>query len=582
VRFIQREIIFKIFTFVSISFFVIFSINIYENTQQEQEKISIITKIFNETLHTFEDNLAMINEDFNNILNDYFNMLRTEDELKTPPKTFKNYIYSINYYKTTKKGYIIDSNIEDLKGNYYKNNFIFNSGDLFFDESLISDFVLDFKNNNLKKFFITKNENYFIILELIISENFINNIFQRISTSLISDSADIKFSNLYIIDSDKNIKMIQSDNNLNNEPTDFISTIIDDIFHTKDDHITYNNFYNRKLYYIYKLKDTGFKPIRYVLEISVDNIYTLKNILFSIVFFIVFMIVFFGFIKAINKKSKILLVSPLEKIISNYNQFDINNPEKSALLSIKDMYKIEEINILKNKTLNFQISLKNYFKDLKESYDELENAYGTIEEKNQELRKAYLNFAHKLSIIAEGHDENTGQHVYRVGEISALIADKLGMDKGFVEDIKKFAPLHDIGKIFVPTEIINKKGSLTENEWKIMKNHTISAKELLDEEFFHMAQNIALYHHEKWDGSGYPYGIKGDNIPLEAQIVQLADIFDALRSPRSYKKGFSLQETYKIIVKGDDRVKPEHFNPIILEVFKENYEEIDYIFKKLS
>jgi HD-GYP domain-containing protein (c-di-GMP phosphodiesterase class II) len=97
-----------------------------------------------------------------------------------------------------------------------------------------------------------------------------------------------------------------------------------------------------------------------------------------------------------------------------------------------------------------------------------------------------------------------------------------------------------------------------------------------------MAKNIALYHHEKHDGTGYPFGLKGEDIPLEAQIVQLADIFDALRSERTYKKSFSLEKTYEIITNGDGRVEKSHFSPEVLKIFEKYYKEIDKIFLSLQ
>ena len=115
-----------------------------------------------------------------------------------------------------------------------------------------------------------------------------------------------------------------------------------------------------------------------------------------------------------------------------------------------------------------------------------------------------------------------------------------------------------------------------------MKKHTTLSEQLLDDEYFNMAKNIALYHHERNDGTGYPFGLKGEKIPLEAKIVQIVDIFDALRSERTYKKGFSLEKTYEIIMKGDGRVEKNHFSLEILEIFEKYYKEINEIFLSLQ
>ncbi|UYP00396.1 HD domain-containing protein [Oceanotoga sp. DSM 15011] len=197
-------------------------------------------------------------------------------------------------------------------------------------------------------------------------------------------------------------------------------------------------------------------------------------------------------------------------------------------------------------------------------------------------KKAYYNFSTKLANIAESYDEITGKHIYRVGLISAFIAEKLNKDKKYIEDIKIFAPLHDIGKIFIPHDILDKNGALNDKEWEIMKKHTLLSETLLDDEYFEMARQIALYHHEKYDGKGYPFGIHGKDIPLCAQIVNIADIYDALRSKRPYKEPFTHEKSLKIIQFGDKRISPTNFNPEILETFIKYNNLIKEIYDKHS
>ncbi|GAB6189673.1 hypothetical protein JCM30566_14140 [Marinitoga arctica] len=195
----------------------------------------------------------------------------------------------------------------------------------------------------------------------------------------------------------------------------------------------------------------------------------------------------------------------------------------------------------------------------------------------------YFRFAEKLASIAEGHDDITGKHIYRVGEISTFLAKKMNFDERFIEKIRKFAPLHDIGKVYVPYDILNKEGKLTKEEFEIMKTHTIYARNLFeDDKYFDMALNIALYHHENCDGSGYPYGLKCEQIPIEAAIVKIADIYDALRAKRSYKEAFSHEESVKIILNGDDRVKPIYFRKDVLETFKKYHNEINIIWNEIN
>jgi len=196
-------------------------------------------------------------------------------------------------------------------------------------------------------------------------------------------------------------------------------------------------------------------------------------------------------------------------------------------------------------------------------------------------RNAYFKFAKKLSTVAEEFDDETGEHIHRVGELSAFIAEKLGMTQSYIKDIREFAPLHDIGKIFIPKEILKKPGKLSPNEWKIVKKHTSFSYKLLGEdEYFKMALNISLYHHEKYRGGGYPFNVEGDKIPLEAQIVSIVDVYDALRSKRAYKPSFTHEKALNIILNGDKRTKPEDFNPKVLEVFKNYSDEIKELYDK--
>lgn len=220
--------------------------------------------------------------------------------------------------------------------------------------------------------------------------------------------------------------------------------------------------------------------------------------------------------------------------------------------------------------------------ELEATNEELEKAYNDIAKKSEEFKSLLLNISERLAIIAEGYDEDTGQHIYRVKLLSGFIAEKLGLDEEQVEQIKMFSSLHDIGKIFVPKEILQKPGKLTSEEWDIMRQHTIFAKRILDVPGFESALSIALYHHENYDGTGYPFGLKEKEIPIDAHIVKLVDVYDALRSSRPYKKGFTHEETLKIILEGDGRTSPEHFAPELLEVLKTYSEDIRMLWESIK
>ena len=188
-----------------------------------------------------------------------------------------------------------------------------------------------------------------------------------------------------------------------------------------------------------------------------------------------------------------------------------------------------------------------------------------------------------LARAAEASDDMTGQHIRRVNEYSKFIAKKLRMGTKFTKEISNTAQMHDVGKIYVDNQILQKRGKLTDREFREMELHTVYGERIIGQsEYLQMAAEIALNHHEKMDGTGYPHGVKGDQIPLSARIVMMADIYDALRSERSYKPGFTHDQTSEIIIVGDGRVEPHHFDPEVWRVFKDNHEEFNRIFNRLN
>ena len=202
-----------------------------------------------------------------------------------------------------------------------------------------------------------------------------------------------------------------------------------------------------------------------------------------------------------------------------------------------------------------------------------------------DVQEAYEEALEALAIAAEYKDPETGNHIRRVSEYAKLIATKLGLDPDKVDQIGLAAPLHDVGKIGTPETILLKKGKLTNPEFEHMKHHSADGHRILSGSRFPVmktAAEIAYGHHERWDGSGYPRGIHGLEIPTEARITAVGDVYDALRSVRPYKEQFGHDKAMAIMLEGDGRTEPNHFDPDVLDVLRQNDGLFGQIFDKES
>lgn len=190
-----------------------------------------------------------------------------------------------------------------------------------------------------------------------------------------------------------------------------------------------------------------------------------------------------------------------------------------------------------------------------------------------ELKSSRLQIIQKLGRAAEYKDNETGMHVMRMSHYSHRLALAYGFSDNVAEDLLNAAPMHDIGKIGIADSILLKPGKLTTEEFDVMKSHPEIGAEILGDSqvpLLKMARTVALHHHEKWDGSGYPFGLKEEDIPIEARIVAMADVFDALTSERPYKKAWTVEAALDY----QKEQKGRHFDPTLVDLFQTILPEI--------
>ena len=213
-------------------------------------------------------------------------------------------------------------------------------------------------------------------------------------------------------------------------------------------------------------------------------------------------------------------------------------------------------NIIESHLLNNQV--RNQNKILEEK----------VKERTKELSDTRLDIIRRLACAAECRDEDTGSHIIRMSKLCVKMGKAAGLDAHQCELLLNASPLHDIGKIGIPDSVLLKPGKLDASEWEIMKSHTVLAAGLLsgsDSELMKMAEIVALTHHEKWDGSGYPKGLRGEDIPLVGRIVAICDVFDALLSKRPYKRAWTIDDALAEI----GYASGKHFDPELVDFFFE-------------
>jgi len=225
-----------------------------------------------------------------------------------------------------------------------------------------------------------------------------------------------------------------------------------------------------------------------------------------------------------------------------------------------ELYRAKQV--LKQNNLTLEVKMKN-----------------RVQRLMSELEETQLEMIFILTDLMESTSDETGKHIRRVAEYSRLLAHYCpSISEDDANIIFHASPMHDIGKIAVPQSLLHKKGRLTHEEFEVMKTHTSKAHEFLcvsSRKIMKAADIIAYQHHEKWDGSGYPRGLKGENIHMFGRIVAIADVFDALTHNRVYKEAWSVEDAVEFIIEGSG----SHFDPHLVEIFKDNLDEFISISK---
>ncbi len=232
-----------------------------------------------------------------------------------------------------------------------------------------------------------------------------------------------------------------------------------------------------------------------------------------------------------------------------------------------------------------QDQIKKHKTELEQTVDErtqaLRKALSSLGDAQRKLQDAYLDIIRRLAVAAEYKDKHTSSHIFRMSRFSAMLARKVELPPGEVELILHASPMHDVGKIGVADDILLKPGKLSSDEWEIMRQHPTIGSHIMSEsksDLLQAGEIIAASHHEKWDGSGYPNNLSGDEIPLWGRICAIADVFDAVTSDRPYKKAYPNEKAFEIIDKG----KGDHFDPTLAEVFLQSPEEIESIQEEVN
>ncbi|MDO8445089.1 MAG: response regulator [Deltaproteobacteria bacterium] len=276
------------------------------------------------------------------------------------------------------------------------------------------------------------------------------------------------------------------------------------------------------------------------------------------------------------------------RTVQFYNESGHNQPEIQAIVKSLAALSIPVSNLASYISDSLCIFAVNYDRDVTPYDASVLNSFvmqslfmKSLSDQIRETESAFEYTVYALARASDINDEDTGNHILRVGDYCAVIAEGLGMPAEFVEAMRVQATLHDVGKIHIHPDILKKPEKLTPEEWVEMKKHTVYGATIIgNHQRLITANKIASSHHERWDGSGYPQGLKGEQIFVEGRILSIADQYDALRNKRSYKPAFDHATTYKIIAEGDGRTLPAHFDPEVLRMFVKLHGRFEEVYER--
>jgi response regulator RpfG family c-di-GMP phosphodiesterase len=397
----------------------------------------------------------------------------------------------------------------------------------------------------------------------------------------------------------ENLQALQNHEYFKNRPKDFqrIETIKKRLIGYKDITDSFSqevkDSYEDGMYAVLALTTTSniiFKELE-VLSDDIDKISTkrtnqiLENL--KIKRKIAFVVIFFVFLLMlyINKRVVLSILNQIENLKTGIDSFfDFLAKRRNNIIHIASNSKDEISSIAKLIDNNIYLAEEL----LSVEREEVEKIEGKVREAtkeirtlNEELEATQREIVFTMGGIAEKRSKETGQHVKRVAEYSYMLAILYGMDEEEALLLKNASPMHDIGKIGISDDILNKPAKLTKEEFEIMKSHAVIGYEMLkhSEKSILKASSIVAYeHHEKWNGTGYPRGLQGEEIHIYGRITAIADVFDALGSDRVYKKAWHIEKILKLF----EEEKGEHFDPKLIDIFMDNLEHFLGIREKIK